>query len=286
MRIALLADYEKSATWWILKDIEKVLKDYEDTEVQVFARGEDPPNWEDFDIAHYGWAGLIGVFPECPLPKTTTIWQIPGEKFLSWQAQLGQFGFDHYIVDDVGTLQTLGQMGYTQVTKIPLTFDYSRFKPLPLPKEFTVGVFGNNYASKNFGVVRAACEKGGFTFFPQILPKTRRHYILDPSEDYYQHISVHVHASFGDTNSMPGMEALLCGRSVISTRNYGLERLSSVPNLHTFNGSVADLVRVLKSTQFQPWKMEWCSEYERWFPRHESSVTMFYEILCAVLERQ
>ena len=247
MKLAIISNHPGSAIDRVMQPLARELR-RRGHEVAVFQPGEGLGSG-GHDLIHCGWFALdqaTGGKAECPM--TANVWSVPIGKIPAYATTLRDASFARLIVDDLTTLQILGQAGFTRVSLIPLAFDTDEFKPLPPPEgEFTVGVFGNGYESKRFSVAQAACKAGGFRFFPQIMDPGRRFYMLDPVRDVYPHIHTLVHASFVDTNSMPVIEALLCSRPVVCTRNYGLERvLVDEFNGAFFDGSVEDLVEKLK----------------------------------------
>jgi hypothetical protein len=206
---------------------------------------EDMDDMRDYDLVHIGYIGLAedkGFLHEIAT-VTANVWNISVAKTPIWASTNFMAEWDHFIVDDTTTYQTLGQLGASNITLIPLAFEHSHFKPLPTPdSEFTVGVFCNNYPSKRYHVVYEACELAGVRCFCQVLDCNRTHYSLNPIEDVYKHIHVLAHASYTDTNSMPVQEALLCGRPVLSTHNFGVHRvLRDGLNGYFYGGSAGEL---------------------------------------------
>lgn len=105
--------------------------------------------------------------------------------------------------------------------------DTELFTPLPYPEQFTVGWCGNSAASgkcvgdptsdlKGLGVIREACAKAG-------VPLLVHDVAVDapiPHEEmpaWYAKISCYVCASEAEGTPNPPLEALACGRPVITT---------------------------------------------------------------------
>ena len=252
-KLALVSNYKNSAIDIIM---ESMLSYFEqEFDVTTFHTNDPLPedNFEKFDLAHFGW--LLSVPPEVIPPTTANIWSLSVFQDPKNPCSIGGYAQqlthtrpDRIIVDDISTLQLLGQLGWTKTTMIPLAFN-TDLKLLPYPEEFTIGYFGNNYPSKRFEVIEAAAGLAEVPLVGYKFDPNRTVYAVDP-EQIYESMSVYVHASFQDTNSMPVMEALKCGRPVISTRNYGLERvLNDGWNGYWFDGSAEDLVKKIQEVR-------------------------------------
>jgi glycosyltransferase involved in cell wall biosynthesis len=101
--------------------------------------------------------------------------------------------------------------------------DFDLFPPQPYPDVFTVGWTGNNmYERMGLGdlkgvrLIREACRRLGVPLVIQ--DRQRRHmpHII-MAEGFYSHISCYVCASQCEGTPNPVLEALSCGRPVVST---------------------------------------------------------------------
>jgi hypothetical protein len=95
--------------------------------------------------------------------------------------------------------------------------DLDMFPLLPLPETFTVGWNGNvdHGPTKGVEIIREACQLAGVPFVMRTRPKT-----VEPHAnvlDFYKQISVYACASESEGTPLPVLEALACGRPVIST---------------------------------------------------------------------
>lgn len=238
-KIAILSNRENSAISHVLTPVARAL----DIDIHYHPY----PHLGDitkYDVVHVGYVGLASdELLENVGTVSLNVWNISVEKIPTWLATHGIKDWDHFVVDDVVTYQTLGQLGSEALTLIPLAFDASGFDVLPVPdEEFTVGIFCNNYPSKRSKVVFDACKLAGVRCFFQALDPNRTHYSIDPVRDVYRHIHVLAHASFTDTNSMPVWEAQLCGRPVITTHNFGVHRvITDGVNGYFYGGGAAEL---------------------------------------------
>lgn len=252
-KLALISHFKNSAIDIVMKSMLPYFE--QEFDVTVFYPNDPPPgdNFETFDLVHSGW--LLNLPYEVIPPTTANVWSVSifkaptqGCSVQDYSNHLIATRPERILVDDISTLQLLGQLEWTKTTLVPLSFN-TDLKPLPYPEEFTIGYFGNNYPSKRFEVIEAAAGLAevpivGYKFNPE-----RTVYTVDP-EQIYESMSVYVHASFQDTNSMPCMEALKCGRPVIATHNYGLERvLNDGWNGYWFDGSAEDLVEKIKEVR-------------------------------------
>lgn len=211
------------------------------------------PTFQEYDLVHFAYPlGFESSMLESIIPPITgNIWHLDFPRLPEYSYRLPQMNLRHIFVDDVMTLQLLGQGEFTNVTLVPLLFDPAHFQPLPTPPDpFTVGVFGDDYPSKRFHVVREACKLAEVDFFDASQNRFGRIFLLDPALDVYAHIHAFAHASFLDTNCLPGMEALACGRPLLTTRSHGIERsLQDGVNGLFYNGSSEDLARKIRQVR-------------------------------------
>lgn len=128
--------------------------------------------------------------------------------------------------------------------------DLSMFPLLPQPKEFTVGWTGNaSRPLKRLGLIREACEIVGVPLVVRDIPA-----IAQPHEDvlsFYEQISMYVCASESEGTPLPVLEALSCGRPVVSTYVGVLPELPSTGAVLTVTEELLmeDLVTAIRLNQ-------------------------------------
>jgi glycosyltransferase involved in cell wall biosynthesis len=102
--------------------------------------------------------------------------------------------------------------------------DTDLFTPRPFPEEFTVGWCGNSNAGrhhgiedlKGLGIIEKACEQAGVRL-EKLDSAAGSQLPHDAMPDWYQSISVYCCASLVEGTPNPVLEAMACGRPVIST---------------------------------------------------------------------
>jgi glycosyltransferase involved in cell wall biosynthesis len=285
-KLAIISNHENSAIDIVMESLIPFFRTQ--FEVTKFYPTEPFPknNFEDFDLVHVGWV-LLTPYEIVP-PVTANVWSLSPFKNPQDPSSIGTYTTclmqvrpDRLIVDDIMSLQLLGQIGWTRTTLIPLAFD-CKFTLLPYPEEFTIGYFGNNYPGKRFDVIEAAAGLAGVPLAGYKFSPDRSVYVIDPLQ-VYESMSVYVHASFQDTNSMPCMEALKCGRPIISTHNHGLERvMDNEYNGYWFDGSAEDLVKKIELVQEREVVMRESAE-RTILPKVESSAVRYLEVFNEVL---
>jgi hypothetical protein len=256
MRVALVAA-ASSAPW---KALRPLIPEWEALGLTITVideqavAGDDNFFFDDYDIVHFGYAKLYefwirrgGVTP----PATANTWNVGHRTRLQETWGHLAWEFAHIFVDDVTTLQALGQSGYTKVSIAPMTLSTREFHALPAPPEFTVGTFCTHYPDKRVEVIVDGAKQAGVECLAFVFPSQPRSFqALDPLQDVYARLSVYIHASFTDTNSLTAMEALACGRPVIATRSAGLSRvLQDGFNGCYFDGSAEDLAKKIRGVR-------------------------------------
>jgi len=93
------------------------------------------------------------------------------------------------------------------------------FKPLPLPNEFVAGWCGNPDIGikddpKGLQFIRDACAAAGVRLEIQSMEKAIPH---EDMPNWYSKISVYINQSHSEGTPNPALEALACGRCVITT---------------------------------------------------------------------
>jgi len=110
-----------------------------------------------------------------------------------------------------------------QIVLVEDGVDLELFKPMPLPQEFTVGWAGNNmYEVQRLGdlkgvrLIKEACR---LLRVPLVIQDRQEGMMLhtDMPEGFYREISCYCCASESEGTPNTVMEALACGRTVVST---------------------------------------------------------------------
>ena len=102
--------------------------------------------------------------------------------------------------------------------------DLEKFKPSPMPEEFTVGWCGNSAAGAAFGdpdlkgleIIREACDKAGVKLKVQNIA-TDEALSPDLMPAWHRSISLYACASKWEGTPNPALEAMASGRPVVST---------------------------------------------------------------------
>ena len=130
------------------------------------------------------------------------------------------------------------------VSIVPFSFDASRFHHLPYPEEFTVGALGANMAHKRFDDIERAAEQAGVKCIISRRPSHEGGDYVGKELDFYAQLSCYVCASWAESGPLPPIEAMLCGRPVVSTR------VGMMPNLPIYLiNNVDDLDRAIKAVK-------------------------------------
>ena len=245
MRVALLAGHPNGAIDQVMQTLKVAVAPLgvEADVLCVYKPGFDE-NLDDYDLVHCGYFAYFGgVENKTYRPITANVWHVGNRNEEKVKNFLARSSICRIVVDDVMTLQQLGQENITSVVKIPLPVNPEKWHHLPTPSgEFKVGVFCNDYPYKRWQVVVQAAKKAGVKCLAFVMPEGRSNYDLDPLKDVYANVHGLISATFVDTNSLPLREALLCGRPVITTQNDGMGRvLKDGVNGYWFDGSQTDL---------------------------------------------
>jgi len=144
-------------------------------------------------------------------------------------------------------------VGDTPIVLVEDGVDTSLFRPLPHPDTFRIGWCGNSAVGygqvKGLGMLSEACETAGVELS-----------VLDfcncgglpqwQMSSWYKNISVYANASANDGTPNPPLEAMACGRPVISTRVGVMERLIQPGyNGYLVDRTVSDLVEAIRKIQ-------------------------------------
>ena len=180
------------------------------------------PSFSDYDVVHITYFSNAAMFYEpIEVPFTVGVHHIPAIHGKAYANMIRMVSPHRVVVSNEFALIQLGQMGITDVSMIPYTFDHAPFKHMPYPDEFTVGILGGNYETKRFTIIRQACDLAKLP-----LKEFVRDSADDDSKDFeeqsnitkfYEGISCYAVASFDEGGPLPPQEALLCGRPVVTT---------------------------------------------------------------------
>jgi len=289
MKVALVSGRGAGAIDWVLQDLQfglqQVRPEWTVDLVRFAGKVYADLGFDGYDVVHLGYAAYTlvkGLAFDVPL--TSNVWHVVPSRLPYFRDLLSPIGFARIIVDDIGSLQMLGQAGFTQITPIPMAFNpdrYSRLSPPEVP--FTVGCFGEDTNEKRFDIVRRACREAEVLCYMMVPPVDRKVFLLDPVEDVYSQIHVLAHASFLDTNCRPGLEALACGVPVLSTLNEGMRRVSNGGNVTFYDGSVQDLATKIREVKGKyNWHRE-CAAYTS-FPSLEMIALKYVEVFEKIVE--
>lgn len=144
-------------------------------------------------------------------------------------------------VFDKWAIRQLGRYGIYNVMYVPYCI-----RPMPYydkyPEKFVIGCLGGDSTYKRFDVIREIAEEAGVECI--IHDNDVDGWISDEAiKDIYKRITVYVVASFEDAGPLPALEALHCGRLVLSTYVGALADWDR--GIRHFDGSVADGVKQL-----------------------------------------
>jgi len=244
MKVALIAEWPNCGTDHVMHTIQETIAP-KGIEADIFnVHKLDEVDLTKYDVVHFGFYDYCRALKANNYPAviTANVWHMSFANETD-KAILDKYNIDQLIVDDVMTLQQLGLLGFTNVTKIPMPINPNKFPHLEEPNtEFTVGVFCNNYWYKNPEKVISAAKLAGIACHATVMDENRTSYNLDPIKDIYSKVHILASGTFVDTNSLPLREALLCGRPVLSTQSDGMGRvLRDGVNGYWYNGSITDL---------------------------------------------
>lgn len=146
-------------------------------------------------------------------------------------------------VDGVYAISQEGQGALQNTLQQPVWLcpdgvDLDMFPLLPLPSTFTAGWTGNASRGKDFKgvkILREACEMAGVPLVERDLPPAPR-LAHEHVRSFYRQISLYVCASESEGTPLPVLEALACGRPVVSTC------VGIVPELPWYGGAGVHIV--------------------------------------------
>ena len=208
----------------------------------------------DCDLVHYGWIGYAPFFKDQVfIPATAGIHHIPDGRLDSTVRLLLDLNIKRVVVSELFSLRQLGQVGWTNTTIIPYVFDHSKFRHMPPPANFTVGVLGCDYALKRFSIAKQAAKiaKVQFNSYARDVVDERVGWVpQDNVLQFYKSISCYIETTFDSGGSLPPQEALLCGRPVIAT-HVGMmpQIIKHGVNGVFFDGGVSDCVKAIDTVQ-------------------------------------
>ena len=138
--------------------------------------------------------------------------------------------------------------------------DTDIFKPVPLPKDLRVGWTGNSARHtpggpldhKGLDIIRTACSAAGMPLSVLDTAKGGA-WSLAEMPEFYREIGVYICASASEGTPNPLLEALACGRPVVTTRVGLAEKLiTEGKNGWFIERSTDDLTRILKMIRGLP----------------------------------
>lgn len=144
-----------------------------------------------------------------------------------------------HVLDEF-TLRDLGRRGvyntYEVQQYIPKKYDV-----IPLPDEFAIGYIGGDPQWKRFKVIEEIAKRAQVKCVGHITGPDNW-LSEDDISDFYKSISLYVVASFEDGGPIPALEALQCGRHVLTTCVGRMMKLRNdlMMHVHPFDGSVQD----------------------------------------------
>ncbi len=243
----------------IMHPLAKALNGMDDVEVDYLTLREIElqPDFDtsfcEYDLVHFGYFMNIDKFKdEIEVPYTCNVHHMHPKHAPTYVAALRVWDPAHIICPEPFVVRQLGSEGVTNVSLIPYAFEHTPYEASALPEEMTVGFLGCDSDAKRFDVIREACKQADVPFID--MDRNTRNEEEGYKEDkeileFYSNISHYVVASFTDGGPLPPQEALLCGRSVITTQVGMLPQLAARwPELPIdfYDGSVRGLVAELE----------------------------------------
>lgn len=120
------------------------------------------------------------------------------------------------VTSDTEVLNFVRYAGF-DACHVPITVDPSRFTHLPYPEEFTIGYIGVDLPHKNFKRIDEVGKELGV----KVVGSKRTDHVngefVGREMDFYRQISCYVCATFVEKAPFPTLEAMMCGRPVVST---------------------------------------------------------------------
>jgi len=264
MKVAIVNTWRGGAVYYISHPIYEYLKehckDIEFTYLTVreieLTPGFDK-SFSEYDLVHFTYFLNAASFMEDLLvPFTCQVHHFGAGSEELYSAQLRQWSPERIVVPETFVQRQLGQRSVARVVNIPYAFDHTPFKPTTYNEEFKVGFLGCDGEAKRFDVIRKACANAGVKYrdFDRNTKNEEVDY-LDQEEilEFYDDISCYVCSSWTDGGPLPPQEALLCGRSVITTPVGMMPMLAEQHGLGnwivTYDGSVNELAKKLTYTK-------------------------------------
>jgi hypothetical protein len=226
-KILLCVDCMRWCFGNIAKKVQKHLSDEFDITVQTISDA-----WGEYDVVVGFWYGFMPMLSQ-RLRKGVGVLTVYDE--YSWKrpggAQQLQVAMRYADIVGAANENILGDM--KQKTHVPVMLiedgvDTDVFVPQPSPEQFTVGWTGNSRASgevighpdadiKGLEIIRRACDLARVplvsldTGYCDPVPHD------DMPEKFYRKISLYACASEAEGTPNPPLEAMACGRPVVTT---------------------------------------------------------------------